>query len=403
VPIAKRFNALPKIDKKDLREHSWRGFVPNDLDIDKALESGLVEMVNTSGTTQERVTNIWYQQWWNESEAASWLYNKHTAALPLGNHREAILTSPLNTGVLAQNGFLPMTERMLGRFLYLNEKANPGSWDDKIIRRIIDELSIFQPIVLEANPSYLAKVARFAHQHNLPVFQPPAIIFTYENPGVLTRRQIRQAFSAPLISSYGATEAGYVLMECAEGKLHQVSSSCRIDIEYLRPEYGQPNLGRLLLTTLTNPWRSLIRFDVGDLVEIDTTGACPCGCNDGYIFRQIAGRSANLTYSVNGLPITTAAVEEAIADCSEVAEYQVIQKSGRYDVRIVPAEDIVLSSAQQKHVREQIIEGLYPLYRSKDKIAVHFVDEIQTEPSGKYRRTISDIELATDSLFLKGG
>jgi hypothetical protein len=69
----------------------------------------------------------------------------------------------------------------------------------------------------------------------------------------------------------------------------------------------------------------------------------------------------------------------------------------------VPAEDIALSSMQQEQVREKIIEGLFPLYRSKDKIDVHFTDEIPTEPSGKYRRTISDIELDEDRLFLKGG
>ena len=402
-PIAERFNALPKIDKNDLREHSWRSFVPSDLDVDSALQSGIIELVNTSGTTQDRVTNIWYQKWWNESEAASWLYNKHTAALPLGNHKEAILTSPLNTGILADSGHLTLKERMLGRFLYLNEKANPGLWDDKIIKRIIDELSTFQPTVLEANPSYLSKVARFAYRRNLPVFQPPVIIFTYENPGVLTRRQIRQTFSASQISSYGATEAGYVLMECEEGKLHQVSSSCRIDIEYLRPKYGQPNIGRLLLTTLTNPWRSLIRFNVGDLAEIHTGDPCACGRNDGYIFNRIAGRSANLTYSVNCLPITTAAVEEVIAECRGVAEYQIIQQAGRYNVRIVPEEDIALSASRREQIRERIIEGLFLLYHSKDKIDVHFTDKIQTEPSGKYRRTISDIELDEDRLFLKGG
>jgi phenylacetate-coenzyme A ligase PaaK-like adenylate-forming protein len=269
VPIAERFNALPVISKKDLRENSWRGFVPDDLDADRAMQSGIIELVNTSGTTQERVTNIWSQQWWNESEAASWRYNKHTTALPLGNHREAILTSPLNTGVLAQSGLLSMNERITGRFLYLNEKANPGLWNDKIIKRIIQELEIFQPVILEANPSYLAKVARFACRHNLSIFQPAAIIFSYENPGILARRQIRRAFSAPQISSYGATEAGYVLMECEEGNLHQVSSSCRIDMQYVRPEFKRPKLARLLLTTLTNPWRSLIRFDVGDLVEVD--------------------------------------------------------------------------------------------------------------------------------------
>jgi phenylacetate-coenzyme A ligase PaaK-like adenylate-forming protein len=397
-PIDKRFSALPVISKRDLRQYSWRNFVPNGLDINKAMQNGSIELVNTSGTTQERVTNVWYQPWWNESEAASWHYNIHTATLPLGNHKEAILTSPLNTGILSENGLLAMKERIQGRFLYLNEKANPALWDDNIIRRIIREMEIFQPVVLEANPSYLAKVALYAARHNLPAFQPGVIILTYENPDIMTRKQIMRTYSAPLASSYGSTEAGYVLMECEKGKMHQVSSSCRIDIEYLRPEHGQPNIGRLLTTTLTNPWRSLIRFDAGDLVEIDEGDTCACGRNDGYIFREVAGRTANLTYSTDGHPVTTSAIETAVAGIESILEYQIIQQAGQYDVHIVLDIDIAASSS----LRDEIVERLLPLYGRTASIRVHFVDQIQAETSGKYRRTRSDITPDDNKLFLKG-
>jgi phenylacetate-coenzyme A ligase PaaK-like adenylate-forming protein len=292
-----------------------------------------------------------------------------------------------------------MNERITGRFLYLNEKANPGLWYDKLIKRIIHELEIFQPVLLEANPSYLATVARFACRHNLSVYQPSAIIFSYENPGILARRQIRRAFSAPQISSYGATEAGYVLMECEEGNLHQVSSSCRIDIQYLRPEFGQQNLGRLLLTTLTNPWRFLIRFDVGDLVDVDTCLSCACGRDEGYIFNGIEGRTANLTYSTDKLPITTATVEKAISQVESVIDYQVIQHSGSYDVKIVrDEEDHAVSST----LRNRITECLLPLYGNNTDIHVKIVKEIEASPSGKYRRTYSDISIDDDKLFARG-
>ena len=399
MPVDLRYNALPVITKRDLRQHSWRGFVPDNLDIESALQNGVIELVNTSGTTQERVTNVWYQPWWNESEAQSWHYNIHTATLPLGNHREAILTSPLNVGVLAEKGLLSMKERTLGRFLYLNEKANPSLWDDNIIRRIIREMEIYEPVVLEANPSYLAKIARYAHRHNIAVFQPGAVVLTYENPGILTRKYIRRAFNAPLISSYGSTETGYVLMECEKGKMHQVSSSCRIDLEYLYPEYGQPNIGRLLTTTFTNPWRSLIRFDAGDLVEIDASVTCSCGRNDGYIFREVAGRTANLTYSTAGLPVTSSTIETALAGIESILEYQVIQQAGLYDVNIVLDDDIAASPS----LRDEIIERLLPFYGRAAAIKVHFIDEIQAEASGKYRLTRSDIMMDDDKLFLKGG
>jgi phenylacetate-CoA ligase len=304
----------------------------------------------------------------------------------------------MNTGILAKNGLLTLEERTRGRFLYLNEKINPSLWNDQLILRIIDELEIFQPVVLEANPSYLAQVARFAYRHNLSVFQPPVIIFTYENPGIMARKQIRRVFRSPLVSSYGSTEAGYVLMECEQGKLHQVSDSCRIDIEFMRPEYGYPHAGRLLLTTLTNPWRSLVRFDVGDLVQIDPAGICECGRNDGYICKEFAGRIADLTYTTDNYPVTTAMVESIINRVESVADYQVFQREDIYHVHIVLEE----AAAASHTLTEEIIESLLPLYGKNAVIKVHFVPEIAAEPSGKYRLTRSDIPLNIERLFGKG-
>ena len=123
-PIDRRFRAMPRISKQDLREHTWRNFIPADMDIDAALKAGTVGLVSTSGTLSEQVLNVWHQPWWDASEAASWRYNSHTAVLDLGKHREAILTSPLNTGILSEKSLLSLEERTLGRFLYLNEKIN---------------------------------------------------------------------------------------------------------------------------------------------------------------------------------------------------------------------------------------------------------------------------------------
>ena len=395
--IDARFSAMPIISKQDLREHTWRNFIPAGMDIDAALKTGTIELVQTSGTISEQVLNVWYQPWWDAAEAASWRYNSITATLELGEHREAILTSPMNTGILDENGLLTFEQRTRGRFLYLNEKINTSLWDDQLILRILAELEIFQPVVLEANPSYLAHIARYAHRHNLSVFQPPVIIFTYENPGILAKKQIRKVFRSPLISSYGSTEAGYVLMECEQGKLHQVSDSCRIDIEFMRPEYGYPHTGRLLLTTLTNPWRSLVRFDVGDLVQIDPAGICACGRNDGYICKEVSGRTADLTYTTDNYPVTTAMVEYITSRFEYVADYQVLQQKNIYHIHIVLEE----AAGPSDTLTEEIIESLLTLYGKNAVIKVQYVAKIAAEPSGKYRRTRSDIEPDYDQLFVK--
>jgi phenylacetate-coenzyme A ligase PaaK-like adenylate-forming protein len=165
----------------------------------------------------------------------------------------------------------------------------------------------------------------------------------------------------------------------------------------MRTEYGYPYVGRLLLTTLTNPWRSLIRFDVGDLVQVDPSGLCKCGRNDGYICREFAGRTADLTYTTDNYPITTAMVESIINRLELVADYQVFQLEGIYNVHIVLEEAANASHALEK----EIIESLLPLYGISAVIKVHFVPEIAAELSGKYRRTSSDIEPDYNKLFVK--
>jgi len=248
-----RYAAMPVLTKEDIRNRSSRGFVPIDHNIQQGLESKEIEFVETSGTINERVTNIWNQKWWDASERASWKLNSYAKKIMNGNHREAILANPLNVGFISDATPLPMEKRRLARFLYLNERTNPLSWTEKHMDRMIKELEIFRPEVLEANPSLLAKLCRYISESRKSVFQPGLIVLTYESPTILHYKQIRQVFDAPFASSYGSTEAGYVFMQCEHGSFHQNTDFCRIDFQPLKPEYGGPFLGRILVTTFNNP------------------------------------------------------------------------------------------------------------------------------------------------------
>ena len=63
-----RFQAMPALTKKDIREYFPLGFVTPGVNIQKGLDSGEISFVNTSGTTDDKVTNIWNQKWWDASE-----------------------------------------------------------------------------------------------------------------------------------------------------------------------------------------------------------------------------------------------------------------------------------------------------------------------------------------------
>lgn len=316
---------MPVLKKSDIREHPLQDFLPRDRDIDIGLSNGEIAFVKTSGTTSEMVTNIWNQDWWDASERASWSLNSYTAEVANGVHREAILTSSLSVGFLSDDVNLPIEKRKVSRFLFLNEKRSPLLWTPELMDRMIKELKVFKPVVLEANPSFLAKLCRYIASCNESVFQPELIVFTYEYPLNIHIQQIQKIFDTPLVSSYGSTEVGYVFMECEFGKLHQNSEFCRVDFQPLKVKHGGPAIGRILVTTFNNPWYYLVRFDIGDLVHIDEQETCSCGRASGLILLAVEGRVKNITYTCDGRVVTLRELDNALNVLEGVDEYQLFQ------------------------------------------------------------------------------
>jgi len=377
-PIDLRFAAMPALTKQDIRDHFPQGMLPADLDINRGLAGGEIDLVDTSGTTDEKITNIWNQKWWDASERSSWKLNSYMNKIASSDHREAILANPRNVGFISDDLDLSMEKRRLARFLYLNEKTDPTTWSPELMHRMVKELDIFQPVVLEANPSLLSRLCRYIIDSKVSVFQPGIIVFTYEYTTELQYSQIRQVFRVPMTSSYGTTETGYVFMECEAGKFHQNMDFCRVDFEPFKTQYGGPLLGRIMVTPFDNPWCYYIRFHTGDLVCLEESEQCPCGRNSGMILASINGRKTNLTLDVEGKPVTLFELDHAMSRLDGIDQYKLIQNDySRYELHLV-------SHIQEKaHLMLEAEQVLKNIYGAKAIINIVFDDDIPSEISGK--------------------
>lgn len=378
--IDERFAAMPVITKNEIRENFPQGFVPPDRDVEKGLQSGEISFVKTSGSSDAfRVTNIWNQEWWDRSEVASWELNAHAAQLATGTHPEAILVNARNVGIASDEEELPMEKRRLGRFLYLNEKTDPTTWTPEFMDRMIEELDVFKPVLLEANPSFLSKLCRYITKNRKKVYQPGLIVFTYEFPSHLHFKQVNRVFKCPAISSYGSTETGYVLMQCEHGKLHQNTRSCRLDFQPLKPEHGGPLTGRMLVTTFDNPWYYMLRFDVGDFARLDKEQKCACGRNDGWIVSDVEGRWTNVTFDTQGRLITLNRLDKEISTLKDIDEYRVEQPGdGTYCLFLVSKRK------DREKLTKEAQEILRCVYGKDAEISVVYEKELEPEDSGKY-------------------
>jgi phenylacetate-CoA ligase len=244
---------------------------------------------------------------------------------------------------------------------------------------MIEELAIFQPVVREANPSYLARLCRYIYENDKDVFQPGIIVFTYEYPSKLHLRHVNRVFKNPVVSSYGSTETGYVFMQCEAGKFHQNSKFCRVDFQPLKKEHGGPLTGRMLVTTLNNPWYYMLRFDVGDFARIDERHECECGRDSGYIVSAIEGRWTNATLTCDGRLVTLSRLDNAVIALQDIDEYRLEQTAPKaYTLYLVSRR------RDRNNLDKEAREVLYSVYGRKAAVNIVYPDIILPEDSGKY-------------------
>ncbi len=368
-----RFAAMPETGRTLMCEHAPRGFVPASADLDAALARGDVELVRTSGTTGPPVPGVWSQAWWDASERASWALNAHLASAATGEHHEAILASPRCVGPYANELRMTARERTIGRLLFLNEHADVARWDDALVQRMAFELGQHAPPVLEGEPAYLAAFCARAEALGLTLPRPRVVVLTYTVPSKVERARIARGFGAPIVSSYGSTETGYVLIECEHGRMHQNVSSCRVDFE----SFGSDDVGRLLVTPFGHPFACFLKFDVGDLAR-RALEACPCG-REGDAILRIEGRVDEVT-GPSGRMITFGEVDDAIAEApasEHIVSYQLSQSGDAILLR---------ATADGPFDAEDLTRALSALYGPGMNVTVERVPALEPEPSGKYAR-----------------
>jgi phenylacetate-coenzyme A ligase PaaK-like adenylate-forming protein len=374
-PINDRFAAMPVLTKADMRANFPNGLVPEGTDVDNGLRTNEIEYTFTSGTTGDKVINLWNQAWWHSSEMSSWKLNSNLRKLSYPP-RQATLASSLNVGISCEED-LPMDHRIMGNLLYLNEKANIICWKEYHIERIASEINEYRPTVLEANPSLLARCCWYWLDHDIQVYSPDVITFTYELPSEVSLAAIRRVFSSPLVSSYGSTETGFVMDTDENGIYLQNSDSCRIDFFPLKQRYGGRDIGRITVSTFDNPWAYILRFDVGDLVRVkeDSPGS--------FAAEAIEGRASQCTFGTKGDLVTSAMADRALVHIPGIRDYNLVQNTK-------DSYTLCLKGTFKGMEARAIKDGkdvLADLYGSSGSFDVRIADDLLPGPAGKYSRT----------------
>ena len=301
---------IPAVGKRELRKGFPKALLRQDQDLHSAMQDEKVTLLATSGTTADRLQVIWEWSWWDPQEREAMRLNARIRnAMAHAEFREAVLTTPACGAGTCHFGSQTMAERSIDGMLFLNESDDPTHWTDADYDRMLREWVEFGPRGVEADPAYLALIARAALKRGQKLATPEFVTLTYETTTRAMRRDISLALDAPVYQLYGATEAGVLFMECEHGHLHPNERHSHIDLE---PMPGSAPLARVLATTLGRRWMPLLRYDIGDVVRVAASRDCACGLkSDGPLLERVEGRLADCS-EVNGETITPLMLDDAI-------------------------------------------------------------------------------------------
>ena len=363
-----RLTDLPRITKSQLREHSPEGFLPAGLDLKTLLDRGLIEEESTSGTSGASVRVIFGQTWWAEQERRALVRNPFLAQLfgARPSLRRCVLTTPGCSGVSCFNRWLNLEQRTLGDSLFVNQSRIPFTLGDEKLAVMAKEVADWAPTFLDVDPVHGAWFALHCERHGLRFPSLRFILTSYEFTSVVHRTVMERVFGVPVINLYGSSETGHLLVE-HEGAMLASPETAMLE------STAAEGIGELLVTTLTNPYLPLLRYEIGDFVERSP---------DGY---RVHGRKRDALRGAEGRTLTTRMVDQIFLGVGGIAHYQLRQKTdGSAHLFLLP-ETVgdSLGSAQA-----QLTAELSELLGAA--VTAESVSLIAPEDSGKFRLTVRE-------------
>jgi len=360
---------LPRITKSQLREYSPEGFLPAGFELKDLLARGLIEEESTSGTSGASVRVVFGKSWWAEQERRALVHNPFLADLFGANPslRRAVLTTPGCSGVSCFNRWLNLEQRTLGDSLYVNQARIPFTLGEEKLAVMAKEVADWAPTFLDVDPVHGAWFGLHCERHGLRFPSLRFILTSYEYTSVVHRTIMERVFGVPVINLYGSSETGHLLVEhdgamlpCGETAILESTSA--------------GGIGELLVTTLTNPYLPLLRYEIGDFIERTP---------DGY---RVHGRKRDALRSADGRILTTRMIDATFAETEGIAHYQLRQKlDGSAHLFLLPeAEGDTLSTAQAK-----LTVKLGRLLGAT--VTAESVSLIAPEDSGKFRLTVREV------------
>jgi phenylacetate-CoA ligase len=204
-------------------------------------------------------------------------------------------------------------------------------------------------------------------------------VFTSEMCTTEDRNLLRKSFGIPIIGEYGASELGIIGFDSPSGEM--IASDELIYLETKDNDNGQPEL---LCTSLYNKAFPIIRYRIGDLVELDYR-------NGRTVIKNILGRTNDLIKLPSGKiagGLTFYYISRSILEASGALKEFIIRQTALDQFEFDMVVDRRLTVEEEEIIRQKTA-----LYLEKGlTIRMNYVTTVQRPPSGKIKHFYSEVK-----------
>jgi len=366
---------MPKLTKKQRRDHAGEIAIseerrPTTVTRATSGTTGTPMMIAMDRDTQQRTFAWLYRYYWSIG-----LPPKFRSARFTGNN--IVPTDRKKPPFWVQNYF----DRQLFMSSY--------HLSDQNLKHYIRKLNRFRPDLLDGYPSTIYILARYILANKITLdFKPVAISVTAETLYDEQRKAIEKAFGAKVFNQYASAEGSPMISECKEGNLHMHLDTGYFEYRLRNGQAGsdRAQLAELVVTGFRNRKMPLIRYEIGDFIEIEENAPCPCGCQMPLV-RQIVGREDDFFVNEKGGLIGRVA-SVLFKQARHITRGQIIQKKQSEFEILVETEDAFDAGDEQI-----LIDRTREIMGASAQVTIRVVDQIPAGAGGKLRAAIREFPL----------
>lgn len=376
--------ALPLLTRDKVRPTLPKQWVPEGRDVKGELASGRIAVIEM-GTGDARMRVLFDSNWWREQERRALSVNPRAAAAisgELGAYKDAVLYVPERGTGSCGSGDPEYEDRLEGTRVHLNSRQDPTFWSESVMTRMLEELGLHETIGLVADPFYLDVLARHAAVLGRKLDVRGFIALTRALTTSAHRAMLRRVYPGTTIDVLSAREAGTMFVEGDDKRMHHAPLGTHVELLPLKVATpGADRVAMVVVTTIDRPVQPLVRFVLGDLVQVvdgesQFTGVPPIS--------SVEGKLDDAIVRPDGAIVTPRAIDRALSEL-EMRAYEVIQR----EPNAVEIEVVGGPADAARDALAPLLEGMTITASAKTALGV--------EPNGKYKtsRRVAGIQPVT--------